>query len=158
MNIKKEKLNEEKWRSQLAIHTARLDLQLKQFEFREQVQQQKAKPSGPPPKSPIRFSEDKECMIFQEATVTENLDGSVTVDANPSNEVVRHLIANADRHVTPPQRIFCDFNFTNGLVPQSYQWTLEGIDRTVDTSSPTPADGIFRTLTFARWLELTANQ
>ncbi len=49
--IKKAKQDSEKWRDQLAIHTAKLDLQRKQFEFREQ--QQKAKLKGPPPKSPI---------------------------------------------------------------------------------------------------------
>ena len=153
--LKKDKQNEEKWRAQLDLQISNFDLHKKQFEFR---QQQQPKPKVPSPQSPIRFSEDKECMIFQEATITEHLDGSVTVDATPSNEVVRHLIANAARHVTPPQRIFCDFNFTNGLVPPSYQWTLEGFERTVDTSFTNPADGIFRTLTFARWLEVTANQ
>ncbi len=154
--IKKAKQATEKWRDQLAIHTAKLDLQRKQFEFREQ--QQKAKLKGPPPASPVRYNADHECVIFQQVTVTENTDATVTVAAEPANEVVRHLIANADRNVTRPQRVMCNFTFTNGVVPPSYEWTMEGLDREEDPSDPRPADGVCRTLTFDRWLERTATE
>ena len=150
--VKKDAENQERWQAQLAIQKSKFELQQKQFEFRQKHQ---AKPSsGPAPEGPIRYNDNHECIIFQQATVTENLDGSVTTVAEPSNEVVRHLIENAARQVTPPKKVMCDFTFTNGLVPPSYQWTLEGLDPFDDSESTRPADGVFRTVSFDRWLEL----
>jgi hypothetical protein len=152
--IRKDKQNQQKWREQHALQIARFDLHKKQFDFRQQ--QADAKKPVVTTEGPIRFNENKDCVIFQQSTVTEHTDGSVTVVAEPSNEAVRHIIENVERHVTPPQKVLCDFTFTNGLVPPAYQWTLEGLDQENDTAASRPANGVFRTLSFARWLELAA--
>ena len=149
--VKKDAENSQRWQENLALQKSKFELQQKQFEFRQKHQ---AKSKGPAPEGPIRYNDNRECVIFQQATVTENLDGSVTTVAEPSNEVVRHLIENVARQVTAPQKVVCDFTFTNGLVPPSYQWTLEGLGPDSDDhTSATPADGVFRTLSFNRWLE-----
>ena len=151
--VKKDAENSERWQAQLAIQKSKFELQQKQFEFR-QKQQAKQTSTGRAPEGPVRYNANHECVIFQQATVTENPDGSVTTVAEPSNETVRYLINNAARHVIPPQKVICDLTFTNGLVPPSYQWSFEGLGAFDDSQSVRPADGVIRTLSFARWLEV----
>ncbi len=52
----------------------------------------------------------------------------------------------------------CNFTFTNGVVPPSYEWTMEGLNQEEDPADLRPADGVFRTLTFDRWLERIATE
>ncbi len=157
MNIKKEKQNNEKWREQLAVHTEKLKLERDKFDFRKE----QAELKSPPPKkssftlNPIRFNEQNECFIFQDATITEQPDGSVTIAAEPSNEAVRGMIENAARYINPPQHVIRSFTFTNGLVPSAYVWALNGIDRSPAAAGNSPLVRVVLNMDFDRWLRMS---
>ena len=159
MTIKKHKQTNEKWREQLAFHMSKLKLQQDQFDFRKQQAEindfrPKKTPVEPPP--PIRFNKQNECIIHQEATITEQPGGAVTVAAQPSNEEVRNIIQNADRYINSPIFVRRIFTFTNGLVPRSYSWAMNGIDRSPDGRSP--RTDITLNMDFDRWLSLAASE
>jgi hypothetical protein len=149
-NLKKSALAESKWREQLELQKARLDLQRQRFEFRQA--QAAAKIKTPPPESALKI-EDGERVIAQNISVTHQPGGSHLMTASPSNEVVEDIIANLDRYLIPPTKLVRSFTFTEGRVPREFQWILDNVDKGPFAESGEIHPTVRNTLTFDQFLQ-----
>jgi hypothetical protein len=154
-NLKKSALAESKWREQLELQKARLDLQRQRFEFRQA--QAAAKLASNPPDSPIKIeAATGERIIEQNISVTHQPDGPASITATPSNEIVQDIIAHLDRYLIPPTKIVRRLTFTDGRIPAEFQWILDNADKSSFADSTDPHPTVRNTLTFDEFLSLLA--
>ena len=176
--IRKDAVNDERWREQLALRKQQIQLQAERFKLVKQkadlAAARQAIADEAEAERKRQFEEDAEerrkCReiivlhnnkwLIQQTSYVKEENGNTFIAAIvPSNDDVRKLIESRDRFINKPEGISRTFFFADGPVPVDYLWVIEGLDsRDLKASSGAANPPIRCTLDFPNWENLAETE